>query len=129
MSQFNSHLNSLRAKARVLVLLTLGGGLCGCELDRPNFQMNSNSPTPFFGFDLLPRRRTTSIAQPPTLQQMATTEATPNDILPVKDTPAPSRFWKRNSKSFAREQQTTILPLTKPDPDQPIDRGPVELMP
>ena len=28
----------------------------GCAVDRPWFQMNSNSPMPFFGFDVMPRR-------------------------------------------------------------------------
>ena len=129
MSPSNSRSNAPRAWGLSLAILTLSGVLSGCELDRPNFQMNSNSPIPFFGIDLLPRRRTTSISQPPTLQQMATTEATPGEIIPVDDAPTRHPFWKRNSKSFGRQQQMVILPLNKPHPDQPLDRGPVELMP
>lgn len=30
----------------------------GCEMGHQYFHMDSNSPTPFFGFDLLPRRST-----------------------------------------------------------------------
>lgn len=40
-------------------LFCLGICLCsltGCQVGRTWFQMDSNSPMPFFGFDLLPRR-------------------------------------------------------------------------
>ncbi len=35
--------------------------MSGCEIGRSHFQMNSNSPSPFFGIDLMPRRSTTSV--------------------------------------------------------------------
>ena len=103
------------------------GALSGCELDRPNFQMNSNSPTPFFGFDILPRRRTASIISPQAGQQVATTAPSGEDT--VDEAPSRSRFWKRNAKPSSSQSRTVVLPLTKPDSDQPIDRGPVELLP
>jgi len=37
----------------------------GCEIGRSWMSMNSDSPSPFFGFDLLPKRRTSqTISQP-----------------------------------------------------------------
>lgn len=102
------------------------GAFSGCELARPNFQMNSNSPNPFFGIDLLPRRRTASIISPPAGLQMATTSASSTEV--ADDSPARSRFWKRNAQPSSSPLRTVILPLSKPDSDQPIDRGPVELL-
>lgn len=37
----------------------------GCEVDRSFFHMDSNSPSPFFGFDLIPRRRSSAALTPP----------------------------------------------------------------
>jgi|GEM_PF-5300737 len=99
----------------------------GCELNRPNFQMNSNSPTPFFGFDILPRRRTTSIVSPRAGQQVAS--AVSSSVETVDDSPSRSRFWKRNAKSLGNPSRTVVLPLSRPDADHIIDRGPVELLP
>ena len=113
----------------MLVVLVACGALSGCELDRPNFQMNSNSPAPFFGIDLLPRRKTTSIVNPPTGQQVASTDALTGAIETAEGTPSRRRFWQRNAKSVEPNQTAIVLPLSKPNPDQPIDRGPVELLP
>lgn len=42
------------------LLLAVAMTLCsGCESGRQWFQMSSDSPMPFFGFDLLPRRSST----------------------------------------------------------------------
>ncbi|MEW4488097.1 hypothetical protein AB1L42_08445 [Thalassoglobus sp. JC818] len=38
--------------------------LSGCTVGNTWFQMNSNSPMPFFGFDLLPRRSTSAKFDP-----------------------------------------------------------------
>ena len=103
--------------------------LSGCELDRPNFQMNSNSRNPFFGIDVLPRRRTTSIVSPQAGEQVASVESSSRGINPVDETPSLSRFWKRNVKETESTQRTVVLPLTETNPDHPIDRGPVELLP
>ncbi len=35
---------------------------CGCEIGRSWFTMSSDSPTPFMGIDLLPRRKTSQLA-------------------------------------------------------------------
>jgi hypothetical protein len=44
-----------------LLLTTLASG---CELGRKTFYMDSNSPNPFFGIDLIPRRATSSWKPP-----------------------------------------------------------------
>jgi hypothetical protein len=38
---------------RLLILILASGLASGCQLGRTMFQMDSNSRTPFFGFDLL----------------------------------------------------------------------------
>lgn len=124
-----SSLSRLRAVARMLALLVACGAVSGCELDRPNFQMNSNSPAPFFGIDLLPRRKTTSLVSPQAGQQVVCEEAHTGSIETAADTPSRHRFWQRNAKSLDRTENSIVLPLLKPNLDQPIDRGPIELMP
>ena len=49
---------SLLATHGWLTLLIVWGclGSAGCQIDRSYFQMDSNSPVPFFGFDLIPRK-------------------------------------------------------------------------
>lgn len=101
----------------------------GCELDRPNFQMNSNSPTPFFGIDLLPRRKTTSLVRPRPDDAARTTPLGTSVVSPVDDTPRIGRYLKQTAKWNDQNARTIVLPLTKADPEQPIDRGPVELLP
>lgn len=100
----------------------------GCELDRPNFQMNSNS-SPFFGIDLLPRRKTTSLIRPYANDLAKTVQSGTGEISPVDDTPHAGRYLKQNAMWNHRDERTIVLPLTKTDPKQPIDRGPVELLP
>ncbi len=126
-SQLNQ--SRLRAVARMLAISIACGVMVGCELDRPNFQMNSNSPTPFFGFDLLPRRKTTSIVSPQAGQQVVCAETHTGTVETAVDAPSRRRFWQRNAKSLDRTPHGIVLPLLKPNPDQPMDRGPVELMP
>lgn len=122
-------LSRVRAVARVLAVVAACIPVSGCELGRSTFQMNSNSPMPFFGFDLVPRRKTTSIISPQAGQQVASAEAVPSGIETASDTPSRSRFWYRNSQPANRQQSSIVLPLSKLNPDQPIDRGPVELLP
>ena len=112
-----------------LAALAVCATCSGCEVGRQHFQMNSNSPTPFFGIDLLPRRKTTSIVSPPTGQQLASADAVAGEIETAAETPARRRFWQRNAKSVDSAPATIILPLSKPKLDQPIYRGPVELLP
>ena len=114
---------------RAMAVLAICAVSVGCELDRPNFQMNSNSPTPFFGFDLLPKRKTTSLISPQAGAQIASAEAVAGDINTVDESPSRRRFWQRNAKTLDQSPKTIVLPLSKSNPDQPIDRGPVELLP
>lgn len=129
MSHSNPSRTPAPAHARLRVVLALCVSFSGCEFGRSHFQMNSNSPTPFFGIDLLPRRKTTSIATPPVGQQMASAAAVSGEIHTVDETPSRPRFWQRNSQSVETAPMTLVLPLSKPNPDQRINRGPVELLP
>ena len=52
-------------KSLRLVITALGLLSAGCEVDRSFFHMDSNSPSPFFGFDLVPRRRSSAALTPP----------------------------------------------------------------
>ena len=113
----------------VLAALCVCLTCCGCEIGRQHFQMNSNSPTPFFGIDLMPRRKTTSIVSPPTGTQLASADAVASETGTVAETPARRRFWQRKARSVDGKPTTLVLPLSKLNPDQPLDRGPVELLP
>lgn len=101
----------------------------GCELNRPNFQMNSNSPTPFFGIDVLPRRRTTSLVTPLPNEYATVVEDGTSEVTPVENSPGIGRFLKQSFKWNDQHERTIVLPLTRTNPDQPLDRGPVELLP
>jgi hypothetical protein len=47
-----------------VLLLLLIASASGCEVGRSWFSMSSDSPSPWFGFDLLPRRKTTNLTLP-----------------------------------------------------------------
>ena len=48
--------------AKIVFLIVFMTTLSGCSLDRTWFSMNSNSPMPFFGFDLrFPPKKTTRL--------------------------------------------------------------------
>jgi hypothetical protein len=129
MSQSHSNSNLASVLSRLLATLAVCATCSGCEIGRQHFQMNSNSPTPFFGIDLMPRRKTTSIMSPSTDRQLASADAVDAEIETAAETPARRRFWQRNAKSVDSAPATLVLPLSKPNPDQPLDRGPVELLP
>lgn len=47
----------IATRASLALLITWGClGAAGCQIDRSYFRMDSNSPVPFFGFDLIPRK-------------------------------------------------------------------------
>lgn len=129
MLQWISKVSLSQPPLRVLVVVAICAASVGCELNRPNFQMNSNSPVPFFGIDLLPRRKTTSLVSPQAGPQIVSDDAVAGSINTVGETPSRRRFWQRNTKTVDQSPPTIVLPLSKPDPDQLIDRGPVELLP
>ena len=99
--------------------------LSGCELGRSHFQMNSNSPTPFFGIDLMPRRSTSSIDPQ---SKTRTVEAPGSAVQSVAESKPRTAFWKSFALQSSRSEPTPI-PLTTPADDRPINRGPVELLP
>ncbi len=58
----------------------------GCSLDRTWFQMSSNSPMPFFGFDLRLPRRTSQIEEAVTHEeQLASHWNNENSVQPVSN--------------------------------------------
>lgn len=63
--EFLSEMNTSRkprfrfATLSLLALITMSGA--GCEVGRSWFSMSSDSPMPWFGVDLMPRRKTTQI--------------------------------------------------------------------
>lgn len=74
-----------RASFRLCLLATCLVPLTGCQVGRTWFQMDSNAPMPFFGFDLLPRR--TVELTPPSTENVAwgTPESSPARIHQVSD--------------------------------------------
>ena len=124
---------ALHNPLRTIVLSGLAGCLLfsGCELTRPNFQMNSNSHMPFFGIDLLPRRSTTLVDPPSATKPLETAASsgevrTASEIAPQSQ--SRSRFWNSFSLPSSRHEPT-VIPLASPAADHPINRGPVELLP
>ena len=57
--------------------------LSGCQVRRTWFQMDSNSPVPFFGIDLLPRRSAQLQDRSPDLTVDGARLATDRPIRPV----------------------------------------------
>lgn len=114
-------LNSNACEAVLLASLLLSG----CEIGRSHFQMNSNSPTPFFGIDLMPRRSTTSLDPQ---SKTRTVQAPDSTVQSVAESKPRTPFWKSFAMQTSRSEPTPI-PLTAPADDRPINRGPVELLP
>jgi len=69
----------------------------GCEVGRSWFSMSSDSPSPWFGFDLMPRRRTTSLnpqPRPPHLNE-SFNRTSKAELQPVSHRPRPSGSHSR----------------------------------
>lgn len=118
-------LRSIRKAAPWVCLLVSACGLSGCELGRSHFQMNSNSPSPFFGIDLMPRRSTTSVDPQ---SKTRTVEAGGSPVQSVAESKPRTPFWKSFGLQSSHSEPTPI-PLTTLTDDRPINRGPVELLP
>lgn len=116
---------SIRNAAPWVCLLVSACGMSGCEIGRSHFQMNSNSPSPFFGIDLMPRRSTTSVDPQ---SKTRTVEAGDSPVQSVAESKPRTPFWKSFSLQSAHSEPTPI-PLTTLTDDRPINRGPVELLP
>ncbi len=114
---------------RWLTALLVCATSSGCEFGRSHFQMNSNSPMPFFGIDLVPRRKTTSLGHPPREARVGSTEAARVNVQTVAH--SPSRIWlgRSHSPALNSHQSVVVLPLKQHSSDPPINRGPVELFP
>jgi hypothetical protein len=59
-----------------LLMMLLAMSASGCEVGRSWFSMSSDSPSPWFGFDLLPRRRTTELTLPQNRDALSPRERT-----------------------------------------------------
>lgn len=65
-------IHSSSHRRRLVTLLAWAGLACcasGCEVGHSWFQMDSNSTTPSFGLDLLPRRRSADLRNPADMQE------------------------------------------------------------
>lgn len=116
---------SIRNAAPWVCLLVSACGLSGCEVGRSHFQMNSNSPSPFFGIDLIPRRSTSSVDPQ---SKTRTVEAPESPVQSVAQSKPHTPFWKSFGLQSSHSEPTPI-PLTTLTDDRPINRGPVELLP
>ena len=74
----------------------------GCQVSRSWFQMDSNSSTPFFGFDLMPRR--TALLTPPEVGNQSRS--------PVLETQSFRQVSATNRQSFA--DRVREIPLPRP---------------
>ncbi|QDT35092.1 hypothetical protein Mal48_43670 [Thalassoglobus polymorphus] len=86
----------MRTSRKTLVLIVVGtlcSGSVGCALDRTSFQMNSNSPMPFFGFDFRLPRKTSQVETLSHEEQLATNWDNQEVVRPVshKKSSAPTQ--------------------------------------
>ncbi len=108
----------------LLALLALAA-FSGCQFNRSFFQMDSNSRVPFFGFDLLPRKQSSS---PPSVNRYQNDPiaeharvSTPNEVAPQ-----PSRVSIRWPRPFSKPQPASVpLPVGNLSPAE-TSGAPVE---
>ena len=88
--RLHSLLNSFRWIPIILVLMS-----SGCEVGSRWFSMSSDSPMPWLGFDLLPRRKTTQIlphSQPQDLSRESTSRVSLREYQPTESR---ERVWSK----------------------------------
>ena len=84
-----------------LFIVLMAACLCpGCALDRTWFQMSSNSPMPFFGFDLRLPRKTSQMEPLGENAGLAKSEADASQVRPVVN------------KTFVKTTQQSSQPLS-----------------
>jgi len=71
----------------------------GCQVGKTWFQMDSNSGSPFFGLDLMPRRKTTQL-----------TPSNPAHSAPINAQSQVQPVSQRKSRSFKPRGRTIELP-------------------
>jgi hypothetical protein len=86
--------STFRCRFALMALLLL---VCsGCEVGHSWFNMSSDSPMPWFGFDLMPRRRSTSLVIPQADQNVREIPtAAKFSTQPVSDVRRPERNVSR----------------------------------
>jgi len=77
----------------ILLLLVLASS--GCEVGHRWFSMSSDSPMPWFGFDLMPRRRTTQILPPAPPAEKTHQMAAQRRTVDVAEHPPAGRVWSK----------------------------------
>ena len=110
---------------RRLLLMVMLCGLClpasGCAVDRTWFQMNSNSPMPFFGFDLrFPRKTAQTEPISPAKQLAIETDGT--DVTRPVANISDSRDTKNKTQSLQLPRIT--LPIGRPTEEELSLSGP-----
>ncbi len=100
---------SRRPGLALLTLCALGIG-SGCQFNRTFFQMDSNSRSPFFGFDLLSSR---SKSAPAGVNRYQSDPITPASRVDAPESPQADRARTaiRWPKPFGRSRQPLPLPL------------------
>lgn len=94
----------MRKFTRFTLLLLLVSSASGCEIGRSWFSMNSDSPMPFFGFDLMPRRRTTELTVPRPGERGTASSGAARPIQPTAD-----RHWTGQQSS----RELHLLPASQ----------------
>ncbi|MGE0375450.1 MAG: hypothetical protein AB7I48_16400 [Planctomycetaceae bacterium] len=118
----------IRQALLLTLMVSLGFGCSGCQVGRTFFQMDSNSPVPFFGMDLLPQRNKKSATDGVSRFQ---SEAEPANDAPIalsesQSPPRASRGWGR-LLGQPPQTETLTLPATKTAESPGIsDHAPVE---
>ncbi|SFI19519.1 hypothetical protein [Planctomicrobium piriforme] len=87
---------------RCLLVALLLATASGCEVGHSWFSMSSDSPSPWFGFDLLPRRRTSQV-MPRMPGERDTSSSAKNTIQTASDR-------NRGEKAFSRELNLPSIP-------------------
>lgn len=99
--------------ALALLLLPACLGLSGCQVGRTFFQMSSDAPLPFFGMDLLPKRKSASPTEGVSrFQDEPVSQAdTASDNSDAAEQSASSRSWGMLLNRSPRNE-TLALPAT-----------------
>lgn len=99
---------------QLIAALVLSMSTSGCQIGRTFFHMDSNSPSPFMGFDLLPKRDRTSPTEGVSrFQDEVVTDLSTN---PTRNEPS-ERPTGRLSRLLGRTTETK--PLTLPSTADP----------